>query len=90
MSIKIDVPFYLQSYTSGMQVVEVNGNTVGECLNHLVKQFPGMKKMLLNQNGRLYSYVNIYINGRDAHPEELAKPVKDEDELRVLYIISGG
>jgi len=90
MSIKIEIPSYLQPYTNNMEVVEVNGSTVGGCLNHLVKQFPGIEKMLFAKNGKLFGYVTIYINGEDAYPEELAKPVKDGDELDILYIIGGG
>jgi len=90
MSIKIEIPSYLQPYTNNMEVVEVNGSTVGGCLNHLVKQFPGIEKMLFAKNGKLFGYVAIYVNGEDAYPKELAKPVKDGDELDILYIIGGG
>ncbi len=90
MSIKIDIPSYLQPFTNNMEVVEANGSTVGECLNHLVKQFPGIEKMLFAKNGKLFGYVGIYVNGEDAYPEELAKSVKDGDELYILYIIGGG
>ena len=90
MSINIEIPSYLQQFTNDIEVVEVNRSTVGRCLNHLVKQFPGIKKMLFAENGKLFSYVGIYINGDDAYPEELAKPVKDGDELHILYIIGGG
>ena len=90
MSIKIVIPSYLQSQTNNVETVEVNGSTVGECLNQLVKQFPRMEEMLLDKNGKLFAYVSIYINGEDAYPEELAKPVKDGDELYMLYIVGGG
>ena len=90
MSIKIAIPSYLQPLTNNTEAVAVNGSTVGECLNHLIKQFPRMEKMLLAKNGKLFDYVNIYINGEDAYPEELAKPVKEGDELHILYIIGGG
>lgn len=90
MSIKIAIPSYLQSFTSNLEAVEVNGSTVGDCLNHLVKQFPGMEKMLFDKNGKLLSYIGIYINGEDTYPEELAKPVKAGDEFYILYIIGGG
>ncbi len=90
MSIKINIASYLKPLTNNMEVVEVNGSTVGECLNHLVKQFPAMEKMLFDKNGKLLSYVGIYLNGEDTYPEELAKPVKDGDELHILYIIGGG
>ena len=90
MSIKIAIPSYLQSFTSNLEAVEVNGSTIGGCLGYLVKQFPGIEKMLFDKNGKLLSYVGIYINGEDTYPDELAKPVKDGDELYILYIIGGG
>ncbi len=90
MSIKINIPSYMQSYTNNMRVVEANGSTVGESLNHLVKQFPGMKKQLFSKNGDLFENIIISINGASAYPEQLAKPVKGGDELNILVIIGGG
>ena len=90
MSVKIDIAPYLQSYTNNVEVVEVNGSTVGECLVNLITKFPDIEKMLFAQNGRLHAYVSIYINEEDAYPDELAKSVNDGDELYLLYIIGGG
>ncbi len=90
MSVKIDMPSYLQPFTDNMALVEVSGSTVGLCLAHLVKQFPRIEKMLFAKDGKLFGYVGLYVNGEDTYPEELAKPVKDGDELNILYIISGG
>ena len=90
MSIKINIPSYMQSFTNNMEVVEVNGSTVGKCLSHLVKQFPGMKKQLFSKNGDLFENIIISINGTSAYPEQMAKPVKDGDELNILLIIGGG
>ena len=90
MSIKVNIPSYLKPYTNDKEVVEVNGNSVNECLNHLVKQFPDMRKMVFAKDGRLLDYVSIYVDGDFAYIDELAKPVKDGDELHLLYIIGGG
>ena len=90
MNIKIDIPSYLQPYINNMEAVGVNGNTVGQCLDHLIRQFPDIRKMLFAKNGKLHGYVGIYVNGEDAYPEDLTKPVKDGDEIYILYIIGGG
>ena len=90
MSIKIDIPSYLQPFTNNNKVVEVNGSTVGECLNNLVKQFPGIEKKLFSKGNKLYEDVGIYVNGEDAYLERLAKRVQDGDELHILYIVAGG
>ncbi len=90
MGIKINISPLLYQYTNDQRIVEVNGDTVGQCLDHLVKQFPGIEKMLFDQNGKLRIYANIYVNKESAYREELAKPVKDGDELDILFIIGGG
>ena len=90
MSIKINVSPFLCQYTDDRQVVEVNGSTVGQCLDHLVKQFPGIKQWLFDNNGKFHSYITLYVNGRSAYPTELATPVKSGDELHILFMVDGG
>ena len=98
MSIKIKIPLaYVQSFTDDTDfvqltpvVVEVSGSTVGECINHLVKQFPSIKKQLFTETGSLFENIIISVNGESAFPEQLAKPVKDGDELNIVFIIGGG
>jgi molybdopterin converting factor small subunit len=90
MSIKVNINPGLYQYTNNQRIAEVNGNTVGQCLNHLVKQFPGIEKGLFDKNGKLLNYVDIYVNGESAYPEELAKPVKDGDELHIVVTLAGG
>jgi molybdopterin converting factor small subunit len=90
MAIKIVIPSYLQPFANNIETVEVNGSTVGGCLNNLAKRFPDIEKMIFSRNGRLLNYVGIYVNGEDVYPGELDRPVKDGDELHILYIIGGG
>ena len=90
MSVRINIPSYLQPFTTNMEVVEVNGSTVGECLNQVVKQFSSVKKRLFSQDGELFEHVIISVNGQITYPEQLAKPVKDGDELHILFTIGGG
>ena len=90
MSMKINIPQFLRHLTNDMEVVEVNASTVGECLEQLVKRFPSLEKELFDRNGKLHSYLDIYINEESAYPEELKKPVKDGDELSMLVIFGGG
>lgn len=90
MGIKIVIPSFLQPLTANLESVEVNGSSVGVCLNNLTKQFPDLEEMLFAKNGELLSSVSIYVNGQDIYPEQLAKLVKDGDEFNIAYIISGG
>ena len=90
ISIKVNIRPGMQHLTNDRELVEVSGSTVGECLNHLVKQFPDIEEELLDEDGRVLGYVDIYVNGESSYPEELAKPVKDGDELFILQVIGGG
>ncbi len=97
-TVKIRIPLsYVQSFADDtdfvqltQEVVEVRGSTVGECLNHLIKQFPGMKQQLFTKTGNLFENIIISVNGESAYPEQLAKPVKDGDELNIVFMIGGG
>lgn len=90
MSIKVKIPPFLQHLTGGTVVAEVEGSTVSECFRHLVEQFPMIEKRLFAEDSKLFHIINIYVNGESAYPEELAKPVKDGDELYIDLIIEGG
>jgi molybdopterin synthase sulfur carrier subunit len=90
VSVKINIHPFLSQHTDNQNVVEVNGNTVGQCLEQLVDRFPELKPWLFEKNGKLNRLVEIYVNMESSYPEELAKPVKDGDELHIIIIISGG
>ena len=90
MSVKIKIPSYMKSFTNDMEVVELAGSTVGECLDYLVKQLPEMKKQLFSKDDNLFENIIISVNGESAYPEPLAKPVKDEDKLDIIFIVGGG
>jgi len=90
MSIKIEIPCSLQSLTNNTAVAEVEGRTVGECLEHLVAQFPRIKPVLFDKDGKLDMFGDVYVNGNSFYPQALAKPVKDGDELYVAILVGGG
>jgi molybdopterin converting factor small subunit len=90
MGVQIDIPLFLQHFTNGVRVANVSGNTVGDCLFDLVRQFPQLRELLLDKDGRLHKYVEIFVNGKSTYPGELAKSVKDGDEIHILNIIAGG
>ncbi len=90
MSIKLIIPSYLQPYTDNRESVEVSAKTVGECFDSLVKKHPGINKMLFDDNGKLHSYISIFINREDASHQQLPGTVKDGDEIHVIYTVGGG
>jgi molybdopterin converting factor small subunit len=90
MAVKVHIHTTHRQYTNGLEVVEVKGNNVGDCLNHLVQQFPGMEKALFAKKDKLHNIVEIYVNHATAYPNELVKPVKDGDEIHLVVMLAGG
>jgi molybdopterin converting factor small subunit len=90
--VSITVKFHqtLRHVANNQTTAEVRGTTVGECLNDLVRQFPGIQKKLFDKKGKLLNYVDVYVNTESSYPEELAKPVKDGDTLSITLMIAGG
>lgn len=90
MPVKIHIHITHRQFTNGQDVVTAEGTTVGECLNHLIKQFPGMEKALFAKKDKLLNVVEVFVNNVTAYPNELTKPVKDGDEINLLVMLAGG
>jgi molybdopterin converting factor small subunit len=90
MTATIKVASYLQPYMGGKEILVVEGNTVRECLNQLITQFPEMEKMLFNEKKILLDYISVFGAGEVAFEDQIDNPVKDGDTLNILYVIGGG
>ncbi len=90
MTVQINIPQFMYHLTENVKAVEVEGETVGECLDELVKQFPQLRESLFAEEGKLLNLLNVYVNGESAYPEELAKLVNAGDKLDIMYTLVGG
>ncbi len=90
MSVKIHLHRIHRPDAGGLETVEVEGRTVGDCLTALVGRFPALKAKLFTAPGKLHRNVEIYLNQESAYPDELKKPVSDGDEIHVTLILTGG
>jgi len=90
MPVKVHIHITHRQFTNGLDAVATEGTTVGECLNHLIRQHPGMEKALFAKKGKLLNVVEVFINHATAYPNELTKPVKDGDEINLLVMLAGG
>ena len=92
MSVTVNVSrYFFRGWTNEWVVAEVNGNTVGQCLEHLVNQFPAIKKEIFDEEGKVAVEARIFVNGENAFPDELVKPVMDGDVIDIVPMaISGG
>ena len=74
----VRIPPVLRVQAGNNKQVDVAGRTVGEVLNGLVTQYPGLRDQLMTADGDLNRFVNVYVNGRDVrYEQELATPVAD-------------
>ena len=62
---KVLIPTPLRQYAGKKDTVEVSGATVGEVLTALTTQHPDLRKHLYNDEGKLRSFVNVYLNDED-------------------------
>ncbi len=90
MAVKVQNHATHRQFTNGLKVLAVEGNTVGECLEQVIKQFPGMEKALFAKKDKLLNFVEVYVNNSSSHPNELSKPVKDGDEIHLVIMLAGG
>jgi sulfur-carrier protein len=87
----VRIPPVLRAQAGGQKQVEVTGATVGEALQALITQFPGLHDQLMTASGELNRFVNVYLNGRDVrYEQELATPVAAADTLVLLPAMAGG
>jgi len=90
MGVKVRLHPLLRKLAGDQEWVESWGRTVGECIDNLETQFPGIKQRLCDKQGKLLNYFEIYINSESSYPEELTKPVSDGDELTIVTLVGGG
>ena len=83
MSIKLFLPKSLGHLSKSKDMFEVNGRTVGECLNELVGLVPVMKETLFYESGRLVPSIKVLVNQESTDVEGLAKELKDGDEIQI-------
>ena len=88
---KILIPTPLRQYADTKDTVELSGSTVGEVLTALTTQHADLRRHLFNDEGKLRSFVNVYLNDEDIRYLNKDKTaVKDSDTLSIVPSIAGG
>jgi adenylyltransferase/sulfurtransferase len=91
MATKILIPTPLRPYTDKKDAVEAEGVTVGELLADLTRKHGGLKAHLYNDQGKLRSFVNIYVNDEDIrYLQKEDTQVAPGDTLSIIPSVAGG
>jgi sulfur-carrier protein adenylyltransferase/sulfurtransferase len=88
---KILIPTPLRQYAGKHDSVEVAGATVGEVLHALTSEYADLRRHLYNDEGKLRSFVNVYVNDDDIrYLDKDATALKDGDVVSIVPSIAGG
>ena len=89
---QIHIPTPLRAYTDKQETISVEGTTVNEGLAALVAAHPDLQQHLYTPEGKLRSFVNLYLNDDDVRylPSKEDSPVTPTDELTIIPSIAGG
>jgi len=91
MANKILIPTPLRPFTDKQESVEVEGGTVGELLADLTRKHQGLRQHLYTDDGRLRSFVNVYINDEDIRYLDRERTrVSPGDTLSIVPSVAGG
>ena len=91
MPVRVRIPTPLRPLTGGRSEVTASGATVAEVIGALAAEAPALRAQLLSDDGRLRSFVNLYLNGEDVRSRSgLDTTLADGDELTIVPAIAGG
>jgi adenylyltransferase/sulfurtransferase len=88
---RILIPTPLRQFVEKQDTVEATGATVGEVLADLTTRYPNLRKQLYSDEGKLRSFVNVYLNDDDIrYLNKEATAVAAADTLSIVPSIAGG
>jgi len=89
--VEVHLPTVLRVHAGGERTVHAEGATIGQVLEALVATYPGLSGQLLNDDGTLHRFVNVYLNDDDVrYLSSLDTPVTATDEISILPAVAGG
>jgi molybdopterin synthase sulfur carrier subunit len=91
MAVHVRIPTPLRSLTKGAADVQVKADTVTDLIEDLERQYPGLRDRLVEENGELRRFINIYVNQEDIRFLQGEKTaLKEGDEVVIVPAIAGG
>jgi molybdopterin synthase sulfur carrier subunit len=91
MSVQVRVPTILRKFTDGEKQVEGSGGTLAELFADLDARHPGLRGGLVDADGGLHRFVNVYVNDEDVRfLGAVDTPLSDGDVVTILPAVAGG
>ncbi|MEA3335202.1 MAG: ubiquitin-like small modifier protein 1 [Chloroflexota bacterium] len=87
----VRIPTPLRHLTGGQSKVNASGNTVSAVIENLESTYPGMGEKLLDENGEIKRFINVFVDGNEIRTIDGADtPVGDHDEITIVPAMAGG
>ena len=91
MAATVLIPQPLRPLTGNLATVEGPTGSLSACIEDLEARFPGVRERMLDEEGELRRFVNVYINGEDVRFEDgLATAINEGDEVSIVPAVAGG
>jgi molybdopterin synthase sulfur carrier subunit len=91
MPVQVRIPTPLRKLTHDEEMVETSAETIGDAITDLESRYPGLQERLLDDDGQVRRFVNVYVNEEDIRfLQEKETPLKDGDEVSIIPAIAGG
>jgi len=91
MAVTVRIPTPLRKLTNEQEVVEAEGNTIGDIIDSLDKSYPGLAERICDEEGNVRRFVNVFVNDEDIRfLEEKKTTLKEGDEISIVPAIAGG
>ena len=91
MGVLVRIPTPLRRMTNGQDKVEMEESNLADMIEKLEASFPGFKERLIDENGELRYFVNIYLNGEDVRfLQGLKTTTSSGDEISIVPAVAGG
>lgn len=91
MGVLVRIPTPLRRMTGGADKVELEAADLSQMIDRLESDYPGFRERLLDEEGELRYFVNIYVNGEDVRFDQgLKTGIKSGDEVSIVPAVAGG
>jgi molybdopterin converting factor small subunit len=88
---QVRIPAPLRALTNNTRVVRASGATLGEVVDDLERQFPGIRARIVDGEGSVHAFVNIFVNDEDIRfLQGLATPLTDQADVSIIPAMAGG
>ncbi len=91
MSVTVRIPTPLRKITGEQDVVDAGGDDLAAIIADLEGNFPGIKDRLVDEEGEIRRFVNVFVNGEDVRfLAGLGTAVSEGDEISIVPAVAGG